>query len=185
MYSALKHEGQRLYALARAGRTVERKPRRVRVERLELLAFEGDRARLRVHCSKGTYVRTLIEDLAVACGCLAHVVALRRTRVGCFAAGQLVDFDRLERAAAEGPAALDRLLQPVDAALADWPAVELGRRQAYYLLQGHPVSGVAGRAPGHVRLYGDDHRFLGIGEVLGDGRVAPRRLIRHAAAAAS
>jgi len=182
MYSALKHEGRRLYELARAGRTVERQPRRVRIERLELLGFEPDAARLRVRCSKGTYVRTLVEDIARACGCLAHVVALRRTRVGCFEAGQMIGFPALEAAAAGGEAALQRLLRPVDAALADWPALELGGQQAYFLLQGHAVSGAAGRRPGHVRLYAADRRFLGIGEVLGDGRVAPRRLIRQSPA---
>jgi tRNA pseudouridine55 synthase len=177
MYSALKHRGVRLYALARAGEQVARQPRRVSINELEIESFDPGRPVLRVRCSKGTYVRTLVEDLARACGTVAHVAALRRTAVGPFVAADMVDLDRVSAAAEAGRAALDALLRPMDEAVADWPAVELGAHQAFYLRQGHTVTGAAAPLTGRVRLYGEGHRFLGVGEALGDGRVAPRRLL--------
>ncbi|MDJ0928254.1 MAG: tRNA pseudouridine(55) synthase TruB [Gammaproteobacteria bacterium] len=176
MYSALKHEGRRLYELARAGQAVPREPRTVIVEELTLLGFDEDRPRLRVRCSKGTYIRTLAEDIAAACGTVGHVAALRRTTVGPFTTEQMVTLAELEQAAAAGLAALDARLRPADEALADWPELELGPQQAYYLMQGNAVNSGPGWQPGRVRLYGKERRFLGIGEVLRDGRVAPKRL---------
>jgi tRNA pseudouridine55 synthase len=176
MYSALKHGGQRLYQLARAGQTVERPPRRVRIYGLSILRFDACRPVLQVHCSKGTYVRTLVEDIAAACGTLGYVAGLRRLWVEPFVGSPMASIAQLE--AAEDEAALDSLLMPVDAAIADWASLELGADQAYYLSHGHPVTAAVrhGLTPGRVRLYGPQARFLGIGEVLGDGRVAPRRL---------
>ena len=176
MYSALKHQGRRLYELARAGDQVHREPRQVTIQELELEHFDPLNPVLRIRCSKGTYVRTLIEDIAEACGTLAHVAALRRLAVEPFDETPMVTMDELEAAASEGLASLDRLLRPVDEALAGWPEVQLGQNDAYYLRLGNPVFGGAGRPPGRVRLYGEDHRFLGIGEILGDGRIAPKRL---------
>ncbi|UCG73450.1 MAG: tRNA pseudouridine(55) synthase TruB [Chromatiales bacterium] len=177
MYSALKHGGRRLYELARAGQEVGREPRRVVIHELEIESFDPTSPVLRVRCSKGTYVRTLVEDLARACGTLGHVAALRRTGVGPFTADQLVTLDMIEAASAAGQASLDALLRPIDEAIADWPAVELGAHEAFYLRQGHAVTGAGGGLTGRVRLYGEGHRFLGVGEALGDGRVAPRRLL--------
>jgi tRNA pseudouridine55 synthase len=177
MYSALKRGGVRLYELARAGEQVEREPRPVTIHELQIEHFDPVRPVLRVRCSKGTYVRTLIEDIAGACGTLAHVVALRRTAVGAFSAGQLVSLERVREAAEAGESALDALLRPMDEAVADWPAVELGPHEAYYLRQGHAVAGGPRPLTGRVRLYAEGHRFLGVGEALGDGRVAPRRLL--------
>ncbi len=181
MYSALKKDGVRLYELARAGQEVVREPRRVTIHELEIEAYDPRRPVLTVRCSKGTYVRTLVEDLARACGSLAYVECLRRTRVGSLTDQRIWRLDEIEAAAEAGQEALDALLLPADQAIADWPAVELGAHEAYYLRQGHAVAAAGqGRSPGRVRLYGEGHGFLGIGEVLGDGRVAPKRLMVNA-----
>ncbi|HHQ13569.1 MAG TPA: tRNA pseudouridine(55) synthase TruB [Chromatiales bacterium] len=176
MYSALKQDGRRLYELARAGEQVHREPRRVTIDELVLEHFDPVNPVFRVRCSKGTYVRTLVEDIAQACGTLAHVAALRRLSVEPFDEALMVSMPDLEAAASHGFDALDSLLRPVDDALADWPELQLGRDDAYYLRLGNPVFGAAGRPPGRVRLYGENHHFLGIGEILRDGRIAPRRL---------
>lgn len=176
MYSALKHQGQRLYALARQGVEVPRAPRRVTVHALELEWLTGAEAGLLVHCSKGTYVRTLVADLGEALGCGAHVTALRRTALGPFQEPEMVSLEALERRAEAGPEALDELLLPADAAISDWPAVSLGRQTAPYLRQGQAVWVPRAPATGPVRLYAAEG-FLGMGTVLDDGRVAPRRLL--------
>ncbi len=179
MYSALKRDGQPLYKLARAGEVVEREARSVNIASLELLALEGDRMQLRVACSKGTYVRTLVEDIGKVLGCGAHVAELRRTQAGPFVLAQVVTLEALEAAhAAGGSEALDRFLLPVDSGLEHWPLVRLSEHSAYYWLHGQPVW--ASEAPKFGMLRVEDHngRFIGIGEVGDDGRLAPRRLIR-------
>ncbi len=178
MYSALKHQGERLYALARRGVTVERKPRTVTIHELELTGIEADKLRLRVRCSKGTYVRTLVEEIGEALGTLAHVSALRRTGVAGFTeADGLVPLLTLEQAPDPG-----RFLLPLDSALQEWPAVTLTRELTHFLRHGQPVLVPRAPANGWLRLYDDAQRFLGVGEVLDDGRVAPRRLVRFVAA---
>jgi len=177
MYSALKHKGERLYKLARQGVEVEREPRSVSIHELELLALEGELAELLVHCSKGTYVRTLVEDIGAALGCGAHVSALRRLGVGPFDDSGLYDLPALEALAGEGYAALDRLLLPVEDGLAQWPGVRLSVDAAFYLRQGQPVLVPQAPTTGWVRLYEGERHFIGMGEILDDGRVAPRRLM--------
>ncbi len=177
MYSALKHQGQRLYRLARQGKEVERQPRKVFIHELRLLGLEADRLTCRVTCSKGTYVRTLAEDIGSALGCGAHVTELRRIEVEPFDAARMVALDTLTAQAELGLAALDELLLPMDAALPGWPAVRLPADTAYYLGLGQSVSTPEAPRRGWVRLYQRD-RFLGVGEILADGRVAPRRLMR-------
>ncbi len=177
MYSALKHEGERLYNLARKGVEVKREPRRVTIHALELIAMGDDWLELEVHCSKGTYVRTLAEDIGEALGCGAHVSELRRTQVGPYDdPDAMVTMEQVEAAVEEGFAALDALLLPIESALAHWPAVTLNEDSAYYLRQGQPV--LVPRAPtsGMVRLFEAAGRFIGAGEIQDDGRVAPRRL---------
>ncbi len=177
MYSALHHKGQRLYQLAREGIEVERAPRRITIHALDALAVAADELELDVHCSKGTYVRTLAEEIGTGLGCGAHVVALRRTGVGPYSEAGLLTLDALRAEADEGaPEALDRHLLPVASALAHWPEVRLSGDAAYYLRQGQAV--VVPRAPtsGWLRLVGDDGAFIGVGQVQDDGRVAPRRL---------
>ena len=177
MYSALKHQGRRLYELAYQGMEVAREPRDVTVHAFDLLDRGEDWLDVEVLCSKGTYVRTLAEDVGAALGCGAHVSVLRRTRVGPFEAADMVSLEAVETAAREGHAALDALLVPLDRALADRPGVELEANSAFYLRQGQPV--LVPRAPteGLVRLYAPGARFMGVGEVLEDGRIAPRRLL--------
>jgi tRNA pseudouridine55 synthase len=177
MYSALKHKGERLYNLARQGVEVEREARTVTIYALELLDFGGDRAELRVHCSKGTYVRTLVEDIGAMLGCGAHVSGLRRLGVGPFDGSAMHDMEALEALASEGYPALDRLLLPIEAGLAQWPGVSLSGDAAFYLRQGQPVLVPQAPTQGWVRLYEGDRQFIGMGEILDDGRVAPRRLM--------
>ncbi len=179
MYSALKRDGQPLYKLARAGEIVEREPRSVTIARLDLLSFEADRARLAVSCSKGTYIRTLVEDLGQALGCGAHVAELRRTQAGPFDLTQTVSLEELERVHSEGGAeAVDAFLKPVDSGLDHWPLLQLSEHSAFYWLHGQPVRAPEAPKFGMMRVQDHRGRFIGIGEVSEDGRIAPRRLIR-------
>jgi len=183
MYSAVKHQGQRLYALAREGIEVERKPRAVQIYQLLLHSLHDCLLDLEVACSKGTYVRTLVEDMGEALGCGAHVVELRRLSVGPFD-GDMVTIDQL-RAAADAAdndpfAVLDSYLLPIDSGIADWPDVHLDPDAAFYMKQGQPVLVPHAPTEGWVRIY-DKSRFLGVGEIQDDGRVAPRRMIQASA----
>ena len=176
MHSAIKHKGQRLYRLARQGVVVEREPRTITIHSLRLLKFQEGLVELDIHCSKGTYIRTLAENIGEALGCGGHVRQLRRTESGPFREADMVTFDRLRRLEQEEPSALDAVLLSMDAALSGWPEVTLSEDVAYYLTKGQPV--LIPHAPTHgwVRIYNARQRFLGIGEILDDGRVAPRRL---------
>lgn len=179
MYSALKRDGQPLYKLARAGEVVEREPRSVTIARLELLAFEGDTARFAVDCSKGTYIRTLVEDIGEALGCGAYVAQLRRTQAGPFSLAQTVTLEELEAVHAEGGnEAVDRFLMPSDSGLLDWPLLQFSEHSSFYWLNGQPVRAPDAPKFGMVRVQDHNGRFIGIGEVSEDGRIAPRRLIR-------
>ena len=175
MYSAIKRDGQALYELARAGVEVEREPRRVTLYEIKVLDFEQDLLTLEITCSKGTYVRSLAHDLGQALGCGAHVVQLRRLGTGDVGIEQAVSLERLQ--ALETTAERARLLQPADSVLQAVPDVHLTPLAAHYLKQGQSVSARHNRPPGWVRLYEGETRFLGMGQVLDDGRVAPRRLL--------
>ncbi len=174
MYSAIKHQGEALYKLARAGVEIEREPRQVTIHEIKLVSLEGDLLTLEIACSKGTYVRSLAHDLGELLGCGAHVVQLRRTGIGAVGIEHAVALERLQ--ALETPVQRAQLLQPVDSVLHELPAVRLTPLAAHYLKQGQPVSMQHGLPPGWVRLYEGDKRFLGMGQVQDDGRVAPRRL---------
>jgi len=177
MYSALKHNGQRLYRLAHQGIEVERKPRRITIYQIELIEHTAETITFEVRCSKGTYIRTLAEDIGKVLGCGAHVQSLRRLESGPFSAEQMVTMETIEAAASQGTEVLDQLLLPMDAALMDLKAVYLEENVAYYLRQGQAV--VVPRAPteGLLRVYDEQNRFFAIGEVLDDGRIAPKRLL--------
>lgn len=179
MFSAIKHRGQPLYKLARQGIEIEREARRVTVYSNELLAVEGDCLTLAIHCSKGTYVRTIAEELGQILGCGAHVIALRRTAAGPYDEEDLVTFEEL--AAAREKGSLDPFLLPVASAVREWPEVRLSDNTAYYLRQGQPVIVPHAPTSGWVRLsevVADERtKFIGVGEILDDGRVAPRRLV--------
>jgi len=175
MYSAIKHQGEALYKLARAGVEIEREPRRITIHEIKLLSLENDLLTLEIACSKGTYVRSLAHDLGEILGCGAHVVQLRRIGIGHVGIENAVPLERLQ--ALETPVERARLLQPVDSVLHELPDVHLTPLAAHYLKQGQSVSTQHGFKPGWVRLYEGDTRFLGMGEVQDDGRVAPRRLL--------
>jgi tRNA pseudouridine55 synthase len=175
MYSAIKRGGQPLYKLARAGQEVEREPREIVVHEMKFLGLDGDRLTLEIHCSKGTYIRTLAYDIGEALDCGAHVVELRRLGVGTLHVDQAVTLASLEALAT--PQERAQRLLALDSVLGGIPEVHLTALAAHYLRQGQPVSLQHGREPGWVRLYEGESRFLGLGQVLDDGRVAPRRLL--------
>lgn len=179
MFSAIKHKGQPLYKLARQGIEVERQARRVTIFSNELEHIEQDTLTLSIHCSKGTYVRTIAEELGEILGCGAHVIELRRLAAGPYVETDLVTFEELEAALEHG--SLDPFLQPVVSAVREWPEVRLTDNTAYYLRQGQPVIVPHAPTSGWVRLSeveeDDTTKFIGVGEVLDDGRVAPRRLV--------
>ncbi|MBF5055831.1 MULTISPECIES: tRNA pseudouridine(55) synthase TruB [Alcanivoracaceae] len=180
MYSAIKHNGTPLYKLAREGITVERKPRRVTIHEIsDARLEEGDRLSFDVACSKGTYVRSLVEDLGEMLGCGAHVAALRRLSAGPYPAERMLTLEQLgEIKAAGGFEAIDELLLPLSTSVADWPRVALGETSAYYLRQGQPVMTSDRPMDGWVSIYeASTDTFMGVGEVLEDGRIAPRRLV--------
>ena len=178
MYSALKHQGQRLYKLARQGIEVERQPREVIIHSLELSSYNETVIELDIHCSKGTYVRTLVEDIGEKLGCGAHVSGLRRLSVGPYSAEGMVTMEALEKAHEQDRQSLDALLLPLESALTQWPSVRLTSDAAFYLQQGQPVLVPQVPTEGWVRLYEGQTTFLGMGEILDDGRVAPRRLMK-------
>jgi tRNA pseudouridine55 synthase len=181
MFSAIKQGGQPLYKLARKGLEVERKPRSVVIKTLQLRAFRGGErpeADIYLECSKGTYVRSLAEDLGRAIGCGAFVSALRRTRAGPFGIEDSMTLSGLEALKGTGESGvLDTLLLPTDAALGALPLVRLSESSGFYMRQGQPVMVSNGPRDGIVRVALDSGEFLGVGEMLDDGRVAPRRLI--------
>ncbi len=177
MFSALKHKGQRLYKLARQGLEVDREPREITVHNMDLVDYRGDELELDIRCSKGTYIRTLAEDIGKELGCGAHVKALRRTGVGPYSDENMPTLPELESIAETGMQGLDELLLGIDSVVQDMPRVNLVDSVAYYLCQGQPVTVPKAPTRGMLRIYGEDGRFLGVGEVLADGRVAPKRLV--------
>ncbi|ANX04902.1 tRNA pseudouridine(55) synthase TruB [Immundisolibacter cernigliae] len=176
MYSALKQGGERLYALARRGETVERPARPVHVSRLELLEFDESGFEVELDCSKGTYVRSLIEDIGEALGCGAHMTALRRLRVGALDVRQAIDLERLRALAADDPNALDACLMPIAEALAHLPQLELAPPEAVSLQRGQAQTLRQPLADGWVAVFTQQRQFIGMAEAR-DGRLLPRRLV--------
>lgn len=179
MYSAIKQDGQPLYRLARAGKTVERQPRPIRIERLELLGQpEPHTLDCRVTCGKGTYVRVLAEDIARKLGTVGHVSLLRRERVAPFEPAQMVDLATVEECARQG---VPLTLVGLSEAVAHLPLVRLDEAGARRISQGQEVI-VPGLAPPMdqvLRLEDASARFLGLGRVAGVGRIAAKRLVRQ------
>ena len=174
MYSALKHEGTRLYKLARQGEVVDRPPRTVRIHSLRLLAFEPPRLRLHLRCTKGTYVRTLAEDLGEVLGCGGHMEQLRRTSVGPLDEERMVSLQELE---AMDPAGRLRQVLPCDVHMQEVPAVELSPSLAELALRGMKVPLRMAVPPGRVRLCAPPWGFIGLGEACPDGVIKPRRMV--------
>lgn len=178
MHSALKHQGEPLYALARRGRVVERVARRVTVHALEFLGRADDRLRLRVRCSKGTYVRQLAADLGAALGTGAHLAALRRTQVGRFS---LADAVTLEALRAMDAAGREATLLRLDSLLAELPRVELGAAQGARFASGQAVA--LDEVPsGRCRVYVGPDRLVGVGEPASARELRPLRLLAADAA---
>lgn len=174
MYSALKHEGKALYEYARAGVEIERKARNVTIYGISLDDLLADVATITVTCSKGTYIRTLAEDIGNFLGCGAHLIGLRRTATAGYQISQTITLEQFEAMSPE-----DRIaaLQPADSAVMHLPAVTLDADCTFYLQQGQAVwkSGVIPR--GLLRLYSEQQTFLGLGELQDDGKIAPKRLV--------
>lgn len=172
MFSALKHQGQPLYKLAREGRTVERASREVTIHHIKLLDWNSPLLTFEVRCSKGTYIRTLAEDIAARLGTCGHLRSLRRLAVEPFDTGAMVGLDVLEQAVRAGGA--EAMLLPLDAGLTSWPGVQLDAESAMRFRRGNPVSG--GNSEGRVRVLGPDGRIIGLGEVRQHGVLHANRV---------
>lgn len=175
MYSALKHEGQRLYKLAYQDQEVERKPREVTIHNIELIEIDNDSFKITVACSKGTYIRSLAVDIGEKLGCGAHIKNLHRVKVGQFKSRQMLSFEQLSASND-----MDSLLLPMDTVVEHLPIVNLDQDSSAYLLNGQAVLVAHSPTSGLVRLYDQEQFFLGIGHILDDGRVAPKRLFYFA-----
>ncbi|MCK4493149.1 MAG: tRNA pseudouridine(55) synthase TruB [Methylococcales bacterium] len=171
MYSALKHQGKKLYELAREGITVERKPRKITLFELKLLSFSNETLTLEVFCSKGTYIRSLAEDIGQYLNTVATVKALRRLQAGQFIIEESYTFEQL---AAMDTDSLQRCLLAVDNPLMDYPRVELSEFQAKAICQGQTIN-TKYSSLGKIRMY-NQHSFLGLGELSATGKLAPKKI---------
>ncbi len=176
MFSALKHKGRPLYKLARQGLVVERNPRTVTIHSLRLLdSRDVNVVNLEIRCSKGTYIRTLIEDIGEALGCGAYVHNLRRLGVANYLAEQMVSLEELQSLSL---AECDQKLLSLDSLLNEWPVLKISQAAAYYLFRGQAVLLPNLPKQGFVRLLlQESGQFIGVGEILDDGRITPRRLV--------
>ncbi len=179
MYSALKQDGKRLYELARQGKTVEREARPIRVEAIELLEAAGARLVFRVTCSKGTYVRTLVEDIARKAGTVGHTVRLHRESVGPFRSEDMQDMTAIEAGAEADLEGLRAGLLGSDVALGGLPAVEIDADDAERFSGGQAVQLDEGSSEGLVRVYQAGQIFVGVGELSPGGTLAPRRVFKR------
>ena len=171
MYSALKKNGKRLYEMARKGEVVEREPRPIRIDEIALLEFAGTRLVFRVRCSKGTYVRSLVEDIAKTGGTVAHTARLHRETVGLFRADDMLDLSGVEEVAKLGLSALRERLLPPDSALATLPAISLDADRSHRFTAGQAIPvGDKGKT-GLVRVYSGNDVFMGVGELSDDGQL--------------
>jgi tRNA pseudouridine55 synthase len=176
MYSALKHEGRALYEYAREGVDIARQSRIIHISNIVVENFAADIAQITVACSKGTYIRTLAEDIGAALGCGAHLIGLRRTETAGYLLPQAVTIEQLEAMPID---ARETLLLPVDSAIAHLPVVTLNADAAFYMMQGQAVW-QAGKTPdSDLRLYDEQNNFLGLGYLQSDGKIAPKRLIKN------
>jgi tRNA pseudouridine55 synthase len=180
MHSAIKHKGQRLYHLARQGKEVERISRKVEIHSLQMVNFKGSLLVIDVFCSKGTYIRTLAEDIGKALGCGAYLANLRRTGVDPFWQQTSYSIEQLREISEQGLEQLDRRLLPVNSVLGDLPECILDSTAADFLKQGQVVR-VDGIPPsGLLSLVLETGEFIGIGEASSDGKIAPKRLMNTA-----
>lgn len=176
MYSALKHEGKALYEYAREGVEIERKVRTVTIHAIEVLSFAGVVAEIKVTCTKGTYIRTLAEDIGAHLGCGAHLIGLRRTATANYVIAETITLEAFEALSSE-----ERLakLAPPETAVDYLPSVMLDADSAFYLMQGQAVWRSGNIPVGLLRLYDERNVFLGLGEQQSDGKIAPKRLMQQ------
>lgn len=181
MYSALKHQGKALYEYAREGVDIGRQARLISIKNIQVDAFLGDTAQMTVTCSKGTYIRTLAEDIGAKLGCGAHLIGLRRTETAGYLLSQALTIERLEALSLE---VRDAFLLPVDSAIESLPKVELNADTAYFLMQGQAVWQAGNTRQNlsvgdELRLYDESNSFLGLGFLQDDGKIAPKRLVQN------
>lgn len=190
MYSALKYQGKPLYKYAREGIEVPRESRDITVFSLELLRFEHDEVELNIHVSKGTYIRTIVDDLGELLGCGAHVANLRRLAVGSYPIDRMVTLTELEALLEQAieeeitpSELLDPLLLPMQSAVTGMPKVYVDDISANFLRHGNPVRAYKAPAEGSLQVYiGEDEHdenaeFIGVGFINDDGQVAPKRIV--------
>ena len=190
MYSALKHKGQPLYKYAREGIEIPREARDITVFNLELLRFEDDEVELSIHVSKGTYIRTIVDDLGELLGCGAHVSALRRSAVGNYPIEKMVTLPELEALLEQAieqeitpSELLDPLLLPMNSAVDGMHCVYVDDMSANFLRHGNPVQAYNAPSEGSVQVYiGEDENdtnaeFIGVGFIDDDGLLAPKRIV--------
>ena len=175
MYSALKFEGRALYSYAREGVDIARQSRLIHISHISVDNFDTDIAQITVACSKGTYIRTLAEDIGAALGCGAHLIGLRRTETAGYLLQNAVTIEQLEGLSLE---ACDALLLPVDSAIESLPKVVLNADAAYFVMQGQAVWQAGKIEDSELRLYDENNHFLGLGFLQDDGKIAPKRLIQ-------
>jgi len=179
MYSALKQNGQPLYKLARQGIEVEREARQIWIDSISLNSISENQIDFNVSCSKGTYIRTLAEDIGTKLGCGAYVTELRRIDLGVFTIEQSVSLEKLNQLRDEKAfVALDDYLLPVEEALIDWPKITLTNDSAFYVKQGQAVQVSKAPVEGNVTLFAETGDFIGIGSIQDDGKVKPDRLLK-------
>ncbi|WP_314868726.1 tRNA pseudouridine(55) synthase TruB [Aggregatibacter kilianii] len=179
MFSALKHNGKPLYEYARQGITVEREARPITIFELNFIEYNAPYLTLEVHCSKGTYIRTLVDDLGEALGCGAHVTMLRRTAVADYPTEKMLDWNALQALAEpQDLSLLDALLLPIDTAVAKLPILTLNESQTQSIGFGQRVKfDNPNRLQGQVRLFSHENRFLGVAVIDENNVIRPQRLV--------
>lgn len=179
MFSALKHNGKPLYEYARQGITVEREARPITIFELNFIEYNAPYLTLEVHCSKGTYIRTLVDDLGEALGCGAHVTMLRRTAVADYPTEKMLDWHTLQSLAEQQDlSSLDALLLPMDTAVAKLPALTLNESQTQGIGFGQRIKfDNPNRLQGQVRLFSYENRFLGVAVIDENNVIRPQRLV--------
>ena len=175
MYSALKKDGKPLYELARKGETVERKARKITIYNLDLLDYTEDTLTLNVACSKGTYIRTLVEDIGEVLGCGAFVKELRRTEVTPFENYKMYSFEQLEALKASDN--LETALLPIDTGLKQWDKVQISEANTALFLMGQTIKTDTTKLNDNVRVYSENNDFLGIGYIKHENSLAPKRIM--------
>lgn len=177
MFSALKHQGQPLYKLARQGIEIERQARSITIYNLQLLNLTQASFELIVDCSKGTYIRNLIDDIGETLGCGAHVIVLRRLKVHDYPIKQMVTYQQLLEAHSSGESEIDKFLLPIDTAISHLPLLEIADELASHIRRGQSISVSHSLANGLARLVTNSKQFIGIVELQDNGKVAPKRLV--------